>query len=175
MAFQPYQAPFVAFGASPNVNQIQSGYPISNYQQPAYELSKYQPAVQMPSGNSIIWVQGEAGAKSYLVAPGASVLLMDSEGQRFYLKSTDTAGMPTMRVFEYTEIISNSAPPAIGASAELDNKYVTREEYNGLKLQYDDIIDRLSHLPTAVADSEHTAKNSKSKAKGGVGDEQSGI
>ena len=28
------------------------------------------------------WVQGEAGAKSWFVAPGATVLLMDSETQR---------------------------------------------------------------------------------------------
>ena len=40
-----------------------------------------QPAQQAPAQNSggIIWVQGEAAAKSYPVSPGSGVLLMDSE------------------------------------------------------------------------------------------------
>lgn len=57
---------------------------------------------QDPSG--INWVQGEAGAKSWFVAPGASVLLMDSEAQRFYLKTADVNGIPGMRTFEYNEV-----------------------------------------------------------------------
>ena len=35
----------------------------------------------------IIWVQGEEAAKSYLCAPGNSVLLMDSEKSSFYIKT----------------------------------------------------------------------------------------
>ena len=59
------------------------------------------PYQQTQTGGGISWVQGEAGAKSYLVAPGASVLLMDSENARFYIKSSDTAGMPQpLRIFE---------------------------------------------------------------------------
>ena len=64
----------------------------------------YQQMYQQPNTNGLIWVQGEAGAKSYLVAPNTTVLLMDSEAQRFYVKSTDAAGMPTMKTFEYSEV-----------------------------------------------------------------------
>ena len=63
-----------------------------------------QPMMQQqaqPSSNGLIWVQGEAGAKSYLVANGSSVLLMDSEKQTFYIKSAYAAGMPSMRTFDY--------------------------------------------------------------------------
>ena len=59
-----------------------------------------QPMMQQPaqpSSNGLIWVQGEAGAKSYLVANGASVLLMDSEKQTFYIKSADAAGTKRIR------------------------------------------------------------------------------
>lgn len=66
------------------------------------------PLTSMPmqqQGNSgLLWVQGEAAAKSYLVTPNTTVLLMDSEAPRFYLKSVDMAGMPTMKTFEYKEI-----------------------------------------------------------------------
>lgn len=63
----------------------------------------YQPPYQMQNG--LIFVQGEAGAKSYPVSPGGTVLLMDSEGDRFFLRSADGAGMPLpLRKFEFKEI-----------------------------------------------------------------------
>lgn len=52
-----------------------------------------QPPVQQSSGG-FIWVQGEAAAKAYPVAPGNSVLLMDSEEPVLYMKATDNTGRP---------------------------------------------------------------------------------
>lgn len=60
--------------------------------------------------NSIIWVQGEAGAKSYLVAPNTTVQLWDSESQVIYLKSADASGMPSMKVLDYTIRDAQNAP-----------------------------------------------------------------
>lgn len=40
------------------------------------------------------WVQGEAAAKAYPVAPGNKILLMDSENPVIYLKSADMNGRP---------------------------------------------------------------------------------
>ena len=75
------------------MNNAQYGYqnqmqqPQMSYQQQAYQIA--------PQGNqSIIWVQGEAGAKAYPVAAGQSVLLMDSEDAVLYVKSTDVTGRP---------------------------------------------------------------------------------
>lgn len=62
-----------------------------------------QPTPPAPQSNPI-WVQGEEGAKAYMVAPGSSVMLMDSENTVFYLKSSDQSGMPLpLRIFDYTE------------------------------------------------------------------------
>lgn len=62
------------------------------------------PMPTRPDPSGINWVQGEAGAKGWIVTPGATVLLMDSEMMRFYLKSADPNGVPSMRTFEYTEV-----------------------------------------------------------------------
>ena len=73
-------------------------YPM-NYQ-PMYQP---QPApAQQGQQGGIIWVQGEAAAKSYLVAPGSTVQLWDSEKKVIYLKSADASGMPSMKVLDYT-------------------------------------------------------------------------
>ena len=70
-----------------------------NYQYPAQP----QPtAVQNVQNSGVTWVQGEAGAKSYLVAPNTTVALWDSEAQTIYLKSADPSGMPHMKILDYT-------------------------------------------------------------------------
>ena len=94
-----------------------------------------QPMQQQSS--QIIWVSGEAGAKSYLVAPGNTVMLLDAENSVFYLKSADASGMPLpLRFFDYKER-STTSPQAFGGvvtgeSVNLDN-FVTRKEFDELK------------------------------------------
>ena len=94
-----------------------------------YQQQMQPQAQQAPpqTNQGLIWVQGEAAARSYLVAPSTTVLLMDSESQRFYLKSADTAGMPSLRIFEYEEVKEQPAPTV--TEEDLSKKYVTRQEY----------------------------------------------
>lgn len=103
-----------------------------------YQYPQYQQGTQMSSANQpIIWVQGEAGAKSYLVAPNTTVLLMDSESQHFYLKSSDASGMPMpLRIFEYTEKTPNMAQNAPKAQeTTVSPDYVTKREFEAFKSQ----------------------------------------
>lgn len=67
----------------------------------------------------IIWVQGEEAAKSYLCAPGNSVLLMDSEKSSFYIKTVDASGMPQpLRIFDYAERTAAQKQPTQAAQAQ---------------------------------------------------------
>jgi hypothetical protein len=146
--------------------QFQTGY-----QPQGLQTMQSQGFSQSPTANSgINWVSGEVGAKSYLVAPNSTVLLMDSDATRFYLKSADNSGMPSLRIFEYKEV-SNAPQNALQSSntaeINLDSKYVTRDEYDGLKRQYEAIIDRLN----GMADSTNKSKS----RRGGTGNEQSDI
>lgn len=87
------------------------------------------PAVQPPgqTSGSMIWVQGEAGAKSYITPPNTTVLLMNSEADQFFIKSVDASGMPSpLRVFDYTEVTSKGTVPS-------DVTYVTKEEFEAFK------------------------------------------
>ena len=113
----------------PYVNNYPAYMNAQNY---VYPQVPTQPQVQTPQSSGMVWVQGEAGAKSYLVGAGQSVLLMDSESSSFYIKSTDASGMPLpLRVFDYTERVQT--PKAVGASEISADKFVTREEFDELK------------------------------------------
>lgn len=100
----------------------------------------YYPQMIPQSGNNnnsnLIWVQGEAGAKSYLVAPNTTVQLWDSEAQVIYLKSADASGMPSMKVIDYT--IRDSAPTSKPIQQTVD--YVTKSEFDTFKAEIQKII-----------------------------------
>lgn len=105
-----------------------------NYPFPATYQNPYQaqPIQQSQNSSSIIWVQGEAGAKAYPVAPSNSVLLMDSETECFYIKSTDASGIPMpLRAFTYTER-KESVPNEPTNSIDTSN-FITRDEFDELK------------------------------------------
>lgn len=78
------------------------------YQQPNYQ--------GMQNQDSRIWVQGEVGAKAYLVAPNNTVALWDSEKPIIYIKSVSSNGMPEMQILAYTTY-----------KEENNNEYVTKE------------------------------------------------
>lgn len=96
-----------------------------------YQMQNY--AMQQPQqqAGGLIWVQGEAGAKSHPVGAGQSVLLMDSESNRFFIKSADASGMPLpLRVFDYTERKDGVRAQEIVSAASFDTSgFVTREEF----------------------------------------------
>ena len=100
-----------------------------------------QPAAQTQN-NGIIWVQGEAGAKSFQLQPGQqSALLMDSEDNVFYIKSCDVSGMPLpLRTFDYTERVVAKNATAIPGD------YVTREEF---EKRLSEIADAKQPVPAA--------------------------
>lgn len=99
---------------------------LAQYRAPYTPQPQQMQPPQNQGGNGLIWVQGESGAKSYLVAPGTTLMLMDSEAQTFYIKQADASGMPMpLRIFDYVERTApTQAPPA-----DFDpSKFITRDE-----------------------------------------------
>lgn len=111
------------------VYQMQPQMQGQQYQQQAQQQPLQQPVQQ---NSSIIWVQGEAGAKSYLVAPNNTVQLWDSERHTIYLKSADASGMPSMKTLDYTirEPVQAMAPVPV-APTNLP-KYALKDDVDAL-------------------------------------------
>ena len=114
-------------------------YQYSNYAQ------QYQQNQQSQTSSNLIWVQGEAGAKSYMVAPNNTVQLWDSENQTIYLKSADASGMPSMRILDYT-IRSNAPQMPHNAFSEQGSDASIREELSVLKGRIDSLQERLESM-----------------------------
>ena len=158
MAYFPTMQPF---GYQDQLNQLRNAnpMPMQGFQQ--YPVQNPMP-MQQPrqDTNGLIWVQGEAGAKSWYIAPGSTVLLMDSEAQRFYLKSADMNGVPAMRTFEYTEVgIQPQKPQEVPQTAN----FVSVEEFNSFR---DEVMKKLEDLAEPVE-----VSVSRKTRKGGYADE----
>ena len=135
-----------------------NGYPATY--QPMYQTPYTQPytqnapvqqqsqAVQPSVQNGIIWVQGEAGAKSYLVAPNNTVQLWDSESQTIYLKSADASGMPSMKILDYTirENEKNTSNNPVAAQDDKSYSYATKDEIRAVSEQITALRDRVDNL-----------------------------
>lgn len=106
-----------------------NAFPIGYQPSQLYYQPNYQPVQNSPQNqnNGIIWVQGIAGAKSYLTAPNTTVQLWDSEAQVIYLKSADASGMPSMKILDY-KIRENDQPITAQNLAQSDERYVTKDE-----------------------------------------------
>lgn len=119
------------------------GFPMT-YQpmmQQSYQQPQQQSYAQMQQPqNGIVWVQGEAGAKAYPVPAGSNVLLMDSESECFYIKSTDMSGMPQpLRVFEYKEVANQPITQQSHAALPDMSQYVKKSEFEQLQKQFKEL------------------------------------
>lgn len=125
--------PYIPYGYQPGYYGQAMQDQLAQLRQNAYQQPMMGQAAQQTQGTpSIIWVQGEEGAKAYMVAAGNSVLLMDSENSAFYIKSTDASGMPLpLRVFDYKErTTAAKTPPQTAQQPGVE--FVTRAEFNAL-------------------------------------------
>ena len=100
-------------------------------------------ANQSNAQNSLIWVQGEGAAKSYLVAPGCTVALFDNESQTIYIKTADASGMPSMKVIDYK--VRNAMPeqtPSVSPHAS----YATKDDVSMLQAEIDRIRNEMKGM-----------------------------
>ncbi len=125
-----------------NPYMFPTGYQPQSFQQ------FQQPQFQQPQQNngSIIWVQGEAGAKSFLVGPNQTVQLWDSEAQTIYLKSADGSGMPSLKVLDYTIRDSQNAQERPKQDA-----YITKDDLYAFE---EKLLKKLDKLTQREADNE---------------------
>ena len=126
--YQPYVPPAPTFYPSLTTPRSATQVPMQNNQN--------------GSPNTFQWVQGQAGAEAYLVAPGASVILMDSNAPVIYFKSADQNGryLP-MKTYDLVERVAD-----VPEQKQLDtSSFVKRDEIEKLIAAE---VDRQLNAPT---------------------------
>ena len=121
-------------------------YPPQNYfpqTQPAPDmLAQFKTPYQQPQ-NGFIWVQGEEAAKAYLVAPGNTVTLWDSEKNVVYVKSADATGLPSMRILEYKDLADKAPQKPTEHVCSCGDKFVAKEDFEALRGEVERLTKRI--------------------------------
>lgn len=93
-------------------------YPYYPYQ-PSQIIPQLQ---QLQQTQSIQYVNDRKSAESYQLPANSSVILMDSNLPRFYMKQTDASGVATIKSYDFKE-----------TEAEKPTEYVTKAEFEKFK------------------------------------------
>ena len=166
-----YYSQYNQNGAIPDVlNQYKGQYqqPMPQMQQNIPQQPMQMPVQSMPQKptNDIIWVQGEAGAKGYLVAPNNTVVLWDTENPVIYIKTADMNGIPSMRVLDFTERNSNAQNSSQNGlkkhECKCGDNFVTKEQIKVLEGKIDDLTAKYEELSKPVMEK---PKTTSKKAK----------
>ena len=104
----PYQNPF-----APHV-----GY--QGYQPQGYMTAGATPMLTQQPVHGFVYVTGLDGAKAYQMPPNSEMPLFDAGGDVMYIKTTDGAGFPTIKVCDVSE--------RTGVANAQASEYVTRDE-----------------------------------------------
>lgn len=156
--FNSYQQSYAPYQQSMGQQSYNQG---NSFAQQSYAPAQMQMA-QPTHSSTINWVQGDVGARAYPVNPGMSVLLMDSEGQNFYIKSADTMGMPNLKKYAYSEVVEEPLRLESNDARQLDTAFsATREEVKQLHEEIKSLRDQIARM-----ESESSTKTTGGKKNG---------
>ena len=192
-----------------NYNGFPTSYQPNWYYQPSqttavpmYQQRNWQQNYQMPQNNgyqttnstqqmnnSMIWVQGEAGAKSYVLPNNTTLPLWDSEAQTIYIKTVDQNGKPTMTILDYVdrnaqdvvsdnpvkqEYVTNDQMEKINEqftliNKKLDgtNKYATKDQIDDLNKHLEVLGDQVKEIEDRITSFGKPQQNSNSNNRRG--------
>lgn len=122
------------------------------YQQPTSTVNYQQ---QSNVNTAMIWVQGESGAKSYVLPNNTTLPLWDSESQTIYIKTVDQNGKPSMTILDYIERSEKENDKQIVSEVE----YATKEQIDKLNEQFSIINEKLNSMAKFVTTDQLTDLN----------------
>ena len=103
-------------------SQFQNPYTALLGQNQYYNQQNYQ----QEQAQNLIRVNGIDGAKTYQMPANSTVALFDSNEDIMYIKTTDGAGFPSIRTFNFVEIKQNE-------KSSVSQDYISRQEFEEFK------------------------------------------
>lgn len=122
----------------------------------SYTANMYQQNQQYQSGNvntdtNITFVNGVEGAKAFQLRPNQSVILMDSDNSKFYVKSTDSLGVAKISSYSFTED-ENLAGQNQGQQNTANTDQLSKEDFDNLLLKVSELETKINELSAKLAE-----------------------
>ncbi len=97
--------------------------------------------------NGLVSVTGMEGARAYPMPPNSSMPLFDNDNDLLYVKTTDSAGYPTIKTFRFEPM------EPIEANI-VEAEYVPRSEFDELVEQVRKLVEKPTRTRRAASDGE---------------------
>ena len=148
-----YYAPFYRPTYYEPAQQNPMGQFNQQFQPPiAQPMQNAQMPMQTQQANDFLWVLNENEATSYPVAPNNTVTLWDKNLPTIYIKSVNAQGVPSMRILDFTERLSNAPKTPYTGTFDSPNNFVTIDSFNALEAKFAALEDKVDELrPKASA------------------------
>lgn len=119
---------FNNFSPNPSFNNY---IPYNSYTANMYQQTQQFASPQQQTDTNITFVNGIEGAKAFQMRPNQSVILMDSDNSKFYVKSTDNLGVAKISSYSFTEDEISQAKVQSQANTA-DSVAISKEEYSAI-------------------------------------------
>ena len=110
-------------------------------------LDRLRSLEQPSSYDALIRVTGIEGAKAYQMPPNSTAVLFDGSEDLMFIKTTDGAGFPTIRVFTF-------APKA--EEPKTDGLYATKQDVEDLRKLIEEVRESNGKQPVRKSAKEPT-------------------
>lgn len=120
--------------------------PVNSYVQ-AYQ----QQTQQIQQNTNITFVNGIEGAKAFQLSPNSSMLMMDSDNSKFYVKTTDNLGVAKISSYSFSEC-DLSEKQNEQDKKDTNTVNISSEDYNSL-------VAKVSELESFKSDMEVKLKD----------------
>lgn len=127
-------------------NQSYGGYlPYNSYTANMYQQNQQYNNNNLQTDTNITFVNGIEGAKAFQLRPNQSVILMDSDNSKFYVKSTDNLGVAKISSYSFVEDDISENKNSIHANTA-EFRQITNDEYNEFVSKISDLENKLNEL-----------------------------
>lgn len=161
MAWNNFQNPYMPSVVPGQFNPSAYLQQMNNPSQP--QMPQFGP--QMPSsqqGNGLIRVTGMEGAKAYQMPPNSVAALFDDSYDIMYVKSTDGAGFPTIRIFDFYEHKEEAHAQQQPVIVE---NFATKQELQMLQSQLEEVKGMISNGKQSVPEQQPSNSNESARSR----------
>lgn len=100
--------------------------------------------IQLSGVDLVVPTHGLEGAKAYPLGPNCRAPLFDDTEDKFYIKSTDANGFPTVKVYRFEEVVTVDPNNSGNGIALQDIRSIVRDELLSIK---EELINAQQSIP----------------------------
>ena len=109
--------------------------------------NNYQPQQQAQQQTYIplTFVNGEVGAKAFIMTPNSTIYLQDSDSDKLFIKKSDMQGKSIMKKYKLVELDENDKIIENKQQKDIPSNFISKEQFETLKQEFEGKLSELTN------------------------------